>query len=136
MVYSNGESSTYWDALCDSVFCFPCTFSDDQIFGLRGDLAGLPNVDTKYLFIQRLAEKGIYTFQGFKGKTDIRLRTFITIPFKGSFPNDVTQIRTFLTPLGHIKIASLLTSQCQKRSDPPSPLTRVMLLMNDPLSAL
>ena len=110
---SNDESSTYWDALCDSVFCFPCTFSDNQIFGLRGHLAGLPNVDTKYLFIQRLAEKGIYTFQGFKGKTDIRLHTFITIPLRGHSQmtsHKFVFCRQPHTPLRHTNKAILFTS--------------------------
>ena len=66
-------TSTFWDVLCDALFCFPCKFSDNKIFSLRGPCTGVPNVDTKYLFIQDHAEKGIYTFQGFKGQTNIEL---------------------------------------------------------------
>ncbi len=66
-------TTTFWDVLCDALFCFPCRFNENKIFSLRGPCTGVPNVDTKYLFIQDHAEKGVYTFQGFKGQTNIEL---------------------------------------------------------------
>jgi hypothetical protein len=72
-VYATSKEGqvSYWDALCDFLYCFPCKLSDNRVFNLRGPSVGLPNVDKKYLFIQDHAERGVYNFQGFKGQSNI-----------------------------------------------------------------
>ena len=61
----------YYDYKCTDLFCFPCEFTEESVFRLKGLCTKQQFIDTDYILVLDTLYNGTYKFQGLLGKSYI-----------------------------------------------------------------
>ena len=134
-VKANPHAAIYYDYKCTDLYCFPCQFSEESVFRLKGLCIEQENIDTDYVLVLDSLSNGKYKFQGLLGRSYIewnktwQLMSYLELPvvgynlgFSNSSKNFPLGVETWYmkidceTPLNETKEVQLKLSKVKKTS--------------------